>query len=50
MAQEQTKFPETSALGEDEGHLKGLIIVPCCYQDTLRFWYVSGCAMSSKNS
>ena len=26
MAQEQTKFPETSVLGEDESHLKRLII------------------------
>ena len=41
MAQEQTKFPETSVLGEDEGNLKRLIIGPCCYQDTFKVFGVS---------
>ena len=41
MAQEQTNVPGTSALGEDEAHLKRLIIGHCCYQDTFKVFGMS---------
>ena len=44
MAAENTKFPETNALGPDESHIKNLVVGPCSYQDTFQ---VFGMSLSS---
>ena len=45
LASAETKFPETSALGPDESHIKKLVVGPCSYQDTFQVFGMSLAAL-----